>query len=217
MLWVHGVDSDAHVWDPAVELVSDHHLCVGVDLPGHGESPEPDDAGAYERTAVLDDLDAVINEIRSEQPDRHVVLVGHSLGGYLGLAHVLTRNEDPARLDGLVLVATGPGFRDPDSMASWNERVSANATKYSVSELAATIAFHSDSLVMDGLGDLTVPVALVIGDGDKGFLGANDYLERKLPHARRITVEGGRHFVMRSHPEAVAEGVDHVLSELEVE
>ena len=54
----------------------------------------------------------------------------------------------------------------------------------------------------------------MIGDGDRAFLGANDYLERKLPHAHRTTVEGARHFVMRSHPESVADAVATVIAEL---
>ncbi|MGZ0219345.1 MAG: hypothetical protein ACKVIY_10070, partial [Acidimicrobiales bacterium] len=39
-------------------------------------------------------------------------------------------------------------------------------------------------------------------------------LEKKLPHAVRTTVEGARHFVMKSHPESVAVGVETVLTEL---
>ena len=212
-LWVHGVDSDTHVWDAAVELVAVDHPCVAVDLPGHGASPSPDDPAAYERDPVLDDLDAVITGIRSADPDQRIVLVGHSLGGYLGLAHALTRNDEHG-VDALVLVSTGPGFRDPDAMTSWNERVQANAPSYGVSEVAATIAFHVDSMVMDRMTELTLPIGLVIGDGDKGFLGANDYLERKLPHAVRNTVEGARHFVMRSHPESVAGAVGGVVEQL---
>ena len=194
-------------------IVATDHPCVAVDLPGHGESPAPTDPDAYDRGRVLDDLDAVIADIRTTEPEQPVVLVGHSLGGYLGLAHALTRH-DRHRVDGLVLVSTGPGFRDPEAMEQWNERVRANAPSYAVSELAATLAFHVDSMVMDRLSELTLPVALVIGAGDKGFLGANDYLERKLPHATRTTVDDARHFVMRSHPESVAEAVATVIGRL---
>ena len=212
-LWVHGVDSDTHVWDPALALVAADHPCIAVDLPGHGESPAPSDPAAYGRDRVLDDLDAVITALRTAAPGQKVVLVGHSLGGYLGLAHALTRHGEH-RVDGLVRVSTGPGFRDPDAMEQWNERVRANASSYAVSEMAAPLAFHVDSMVMDRLTALTLPVALVIGAGDKGFLGANDYLERKLPHATRTTVDDARHFVMRSHPESVAEAIATVIGRL---
>ena len=206
-------DTVTVVWDAAVALVAASHPCVSVDLPGHGDSPEPADPAAYQRDAVLADLDAVITNIRADDPHQRIVLVGHSLGGYLGLAHALTRDQETG-VDALVLVSTGPGFRDPDAMANWNERVRANAPTYAVRELVATIAFHVDSLVMDRLTELTLPVSLVIGDGDRAFLGANDYLERKLPHASRTTVEGARHFVMKSHPESVAAAVDTVVGEL---
>ena len=120
-----------------------------------------------------------------------------------------------AAIDALVLVSTGPGFRDPQAMTAWNDRVRANAPNYTVSETAATIAFHHDSMVMERLTELELPMALVIGDGDKAFLGANDYLERKVPHASRTTVEDARHFVMRSHPESVAGAVATVVAELQ--
>lgn len=213
-LWVHGVDSDAHVWDPAIALVATDHPCVAVDLPGHGGSPSPTDLAAYERAQVLSDLDEVIDDCRAVHPEQRIVLIGHSLGGYLGLAHALTRDGAQC-LDGLVLVSTGPGFRDPEAMAQWNERVQANAASYGVSEVAATVAFHVDSMVMDGLNRLTLPTALVIGDGDRAFLGANDYLERKIPHATRTTVADARHFVMRSHPASVADAVTTVIDALE--
>ena len=214
VLWVHGLDSDGHCWDNPVALVSRTTACASVDLPGHGESPTPDRESAYKRAAVLSDIDAVIANLRTDNPDRRIVWVGHSLGGYLGMAHALSRTDRALSINGLVLVSTGPGFRDPDAMQGWNDRVRKNSSAYSVSEEASTIAFHSDSMVMDGLSELTLPISLVIGDGDRAFVGANDYLEKKLPHAVRVTVEGARHFVMKSHPESVAVGVETVLGEL---
>ena len=120
VVWIHGVDSDASVWDPAIELVSASHRCLAVDLLGHGASPVSADEGDYRREPVLTDIDAVLDRIRAESPGAPIVWVGHSLGGYLGLAHALTRSGGAA--DALVLVSTGPGFRDPDAMNSWNER-----------------------------------------------------------------------------------------------
>ena len=205
LLFVHGVDSDSDVWTPTIDLLTDHR-CVAADLPGHGKSPVSNDPAAYERSAMLEDLDAVISEL-----PRPIVFVGHSLGGYLAMAHALTR---PGAVDALVLVSTGPGFRDLEAREGWNSRLLKNAPSYGVSELAATVGLHVDSMVIDRMTELRLPVALVIGDGDRAYLGANDYMERKLPHATRTTVEGARHYVMRSHPDHVATAIRDVAASL---
>ena len=207
VVFLHGLDSDSSVWEPSIQLLAGDHLCVSVDLPGHGDSPSPDNADSYSRQAVLDQLDRVLVGLASP-----IVLVGHSLGGYLGLAHVLTR---PGALAGLVLVSTGPGFRDDQARAGWNERVKANTPKYSVSATAATIAYHVDSMVIDRIREVDIPVELVIGSDDRAFMGANDYFEKKLPDVRRTTVEGARHYVMKSNPEAVAASVRSLISRLQ--
>ena len=198
VLFVHGLDSDSEVWAPVIDLLPDH-TCVALDLPGHGRSTVAEDAAAYERESILGGFDDVLAGL-----ERPVVFVGHSLGGYLGMAYALTR---PDVIDALVLVSTGPGFRDPTARESWNERVRTNAPDYDIAEIAATAAFHVDAMVIDRMSELTLPIAMVIGDGDKAYLGANDYMEKKLPHARRTTVEGARHYVMRSHPADVAAAI----------
>ena len=202
MVFVHGLDDDRSCWDAVTDRLEADHRCVAVDLPGHGDSPTPTEADPYRRGAVLASIDRVLDGIGP------AVLVGHSLGGYLGLAHVLSR---PGVLVGLVLVATGPGFRDDESRRRWNERVEANAPTYGIDLVAATIALHEDSYVMDNLSDVSVPVALVVGSDDRGFAGANDYLERKLPTAERTTIAEGRHFVMRTHPDEVAAAIRRLV------
>ena len=203
VLFVHGLDSSADVWAPVIDLLGGH-TCTAVDLPGHGKSPTSDDAADYERGALLQLLTEIIEPL-----DGPVVLVGHSLGGYLGMAYALTH---PDALAGMVLVATGPGFRDPDARERWNAAVLENAAGYGIPDIAAAVAFHADSMVIDRLTELLLPIALVIGDGDKTYLGANDYMEKKLPHATRTTVPDARHYVMRSHPQTVADAVRSMTS-----
>lgn len=205
LLFVHGVDSDSGVWNATVDLLADY-LCVLIDLPGHGQAPFSPNPSTYERDAMLKEIQAVISELA-----RPVVFVGHSLGGYLALTYALTR---PDEIDALVLVATGPGFRDAKAREAWNTKILTNAPNFKVKDLAATAALHVDSMVIDRITELTLPTAIVIGDRDKGFLGAADYMAKKLPHAKRTSVGGADHYVMRSHPTEVAAAIRDVAASL---
>ena len=199
---VHGFADDSTVWDTTVDALSGDCTCTAVDLPAHGRSPVPTEAAAYEREALLASIDAVLDRAGP------AVYVGHSLGGYLGLAHCITR---PGVLLGLVLVATGPGFRDSASMQDWNDQVHLTMPRLDLPRVAATASLHTDSMVIDRLPEVTVPVGLIVGSRDKAFVGANDYMERKLADVRRRTIADGRHRLMRTHPADIADLVRDVL------
>src|SRR3546814_5565266 len=57
------------------------------------------------------------------------VLVGHSLGGYLSLCRTVL---EPTGVAGLVLIATGPGFRDARSEEHTSELQSLMRSSYAV-------------------------------------------------------------------------------------
>ncbi|WP_240322627.1 alpha/beta fold hydrolase [Austwickia chelonae] len=93
LILVHGTRFDARQWRGYDELVPDADL-LAVDLPGHGtRAGEP-----WSSSAALAVVDAAV---RSTDPDRPVLLAGHSLGGYVATAYA---HQHPERLSGLVLV-----------------------------------------------------------------------------------------------------------------
>lgn len=200
---VHGFANDSSVWNTTVDELSAGCACIAVDLPAHGRSPAPSEKSAYGREALLAAIDALLAETGP------AVYVGHSLGGYLGLAHCITR---PGVLRGLVLVATGPGFRDAASMQDWNDQVHLTMPRLDLPRVAAAASLHTDSMVIDRLSEVTIPVGLIVGSRDKAFVGANDYMERKLADVHRRTIDGGRHRLMRTHPAEIADMVREVLS-----
>jgi pimeloyl-ACP methyl ester carboxylesterase len=200
---VHGMGDSGSVWAGTAEALGTDFSCTCIDLPGHGRSPAPSERAPYEREAVLASIDAVLARTGP------AVYVGHSLGGYLGLTHCLTR---PGVIRGLVLVAAGPGFRDAAAMKDWNDRVHLSAPRLTIPRVATVTSLHTDSMVIDRLADITVPVGLLVGSDDKAFVGANEYMERKLPDVRRRTVDEGRHRLMRTHPDAVADMVRDVAA-----
>ncbi len=186
IVFIHGMGTSAATWDAVATLLADRFLTVAVDLPGHGDSPCPDDRDAFTRDAALADLDNVIDGL-----DGPPVLVGHSLGGYLALAHAATR---PGVARGIVVLNTGPGFRDPVKREGWNERSRRNAHRFGVPERVADLNLQHDSVVMDRLADTSTPTLVLAGGDDRPeYASSGEYLARKMPDARVQILAGGGH------------------------
>ncbi|HSV83805.1 MAG TPA: alpha/beta fold hydrolase [Ramlibacter sp.] len=73
IVFVHGYGCALADWDAPVAQLSRHFTCVALDLPGHGESPLP-------QQPTLQALADAVNAVRASIGGRKVVLVGHSLG-----------------------------------------------------------------------------------------------------------------------------------------
>ena len=208
VVFLHGLGTSAATWSECMDELADRHTVVAVDLLGHGDSPVPDDPAEYTRDRALDDLDDVLATL-----DRPAVLVGHSLGGYLALAHAATR---PGVARGIVVLNTGPGYRDPDKREQWNERSRRNAHRFGVPEQVTTLNLQEDSVVMDHLAEMQTPTLVLAGSADRPeYTGAGQYLERKMPHARLVVVEGGEHSMHEhTHAAEIAELIDSFIEEL---
>lgn len=208
IVFVHGLGTSAATWSACMDLLHDRYTVVAVDLLGHGGSPVPDDPAEYTRDAALADLDDVIAEL-SGRP----VLVGHSLGGYLALAYAATR---PEAARGVVVLNTGPGYRDPVKREEWNERTRRNAHRFGVPEPVTTLNLQEDSVVMDRLADMTTPTLVLAGTDDRPeYASAGEYLQRKMPDARLISIDGGGHSMHEdTHADQVADIIATFVSHL---
>lgn len=176
----------ASTWDGCIDHLADRHLTVAVDLPGHGESPCPDDPDEFTRDRALDALDEVLESL-----DEPAVLVGHSLGGYLALAHVATR---PGVARGIVVLNTGPGYRNPEKREAWNERSRRIADRFGVPARVTDLNLQHDSVVMDRLADIVTPTLFLAGGDDRPeYAGAGEYLQTKMPDAELMVLAGGGH------------------------
>jgi pimeloyl-ACP methyl ester carboxylesterase len=199
LVFLHGMGTSSATWARCMELLEDRFTVVAPDLLGHGASPVPDDPAEYTRDRTLVDVDEILADL-----DSPPVLVGHSLGGYLALAHAATR---PGAVRGVVVLNTGPGYRDHTKREEWNARSRRNAHRFGVPEQVTTMNLQEDSVVMDRLAEISTPTLVLAGGADREeYTGAGRYLERKMPDARLIVVDGGGHSMHEeSHAAEVAE------------
>jgi pimeloyl-ACP methyl ester carboxylesterase len=87
------------------------------DYRGHGLSDAPLDPERYSMARVVEDLGQVLDWAA---PGRRAVVGGLSFGGLASLHFALAH---PERVRALVLLASGPGFKNPEAQARWEAQV----------------------------------------------------------------------------------------------
>ncbi len=193
----HGVGSSSATWDGLIPTLASNAAVTTWDLRGHGRSERPSDPACYSRDLALEDLrDVVESAVGSGES---ATLIGHSLGGYLSMALAITR---PSLVGALVLIASGPGFRDPQAREKWNAGMDKVAASFDLPGFVAGVANQPDALVMDGLSTITAPTLVIVGERDTRYHGGCAYLERKLG-ATLVTIEGAGHMVQETHAKQV--------------
>lgn len=99
LVLVHGLTGHRRDWETQREFLSECGWSLAPDLRGHGDSSHPEDPGTYSFLQLVADLEGFLDELGVEQVD----LLGHSVGGMVGLRFVLAH---PERVRSLVAMNT---------------------------------------------------------------------------------------------------------------
>jgi pimeloyl-ACP methyl ester carboxylesterase len=208
MLLSHGFSATSTMWDRNVGELSAERPVVVWDHRGHGHSDSPADPRAYSERISTDDMIALLDKIGAQR----AIIAGMSLGGYLSLAFQL---RHPLRVAALVLVDTGPGFKNDAARAQWNEVVEsyarrvesegfhgalspelADAVHHNPGGLAPTarrvMAQHDDQVIRS-LDKIMVPTLVVVGENDRNYLPGADYMTRHIKDARKVVLAQAGH------------------------
>jgi pimeloyl-ACP methyl ester carboxylesterase len=110
LLLLHGLSSNARIWDFVAPILTQHFRVIAADQRGHGLTDVPRDA--YSFAEVTGDITALLDHLAIDPP----IVVGHSWGG--GVA-VQFAADSPARTRGIVLV--DGGVMDVAARLTWEQ------------------------------------------------------------------------------------------------
>jgi pimeloyl-ACP methyl ester carboxylesterase len=201
LLLSHGFGATAASWEPNLPQLSAGRPVITWDMRGHGRSDSPDDPGEYSHAECVADMAAVLDAHGAGR----AVVGGLSLGGYLSLEFWLA---EPRRVAALVLCATGPGFRSDTARAEWNDRTQATADRHErdgnqgLALAARGMLAQHNGRVIGALPSVDVPVLVLVGERDRAFHAAADYVAAKVPGAVKQVIPGAGHACNSDAPEA---------------
>ena len=131
LVFVHGFPLSRGVWHKQIDAFRSSHRVIAPDLPGFGESDAR--PGPTTMTAYAADVRALLQHLATGP----VVLVGHSMGGYVALAFA---RQFPELLRGLVLVSTKAGPDTAEAAAgrrAMAEKVQAKGVQVALDAMAS--------------------------------------------------------------------------------
>ena len=232
MVLVHGSQVSGAAWWRYARLLGPDVDLVSPDLPGHGARR----AEAFTWGGALETIDAAVE---GGDPGLPVVLVGHSLGGYLAMAWA---SAHPRRLAGLGLlgasaVPAGPGAAFYRALARLEVRLGVDRMSRALdrqldwllpAELAAVVkeaGYGLDAVpaawagIMGScrpelLAEVDAPVLLVNGQFDQLRVNARRFARAAASArwVRVVTIPGALHVFPLTHPHETAAALWELVS-----
>jgi pimeloyl-ACP methyl ester carboxylesterase len=219
LILTHGYSATSQMWAGQIAPLSAHFKVIAWDMRGHGQSDYPDDQDAYSEAATVADMAALLDAAGAKD----AIVGGLSLGGYMSLAFHATH---PERTRALLIIDTGPGYKNDQARDGWNANAIARAERYeaegfgdlSKASAEVRLARHRDASglaraargmltqknarVIESLPAIAVPAVVIVGANDTPFLAASDYMAAKIPGAKKAVIDGAGHSANLDQPEA---------------
>jgi pimeloyl-ACP methyl ester carboxylesterase len=228
LLLSHGYSATSQMWRPQIEALGSTHTLITWDMRGHGRSDSPRDDAAYSERLTTADMAALLDHLGYQE----AIIGGLSLGGYMSFAFYA---DYPDRVRALLIIDTGPGFKNDQARENWNtyaleraaaiEKDGAGALEGRSAEQAAAeheditglvyaarnMLTQSTPRVIQLLPEINVPTLVLVGAEDEGFLAATDYMAAKIPGAHKVIIPKAGHAANIDQPAAFNTAVSEFL------
>jgi len=229
---LHGFTQTRQSWRRTIAALGGRYRALAPDLPGHGQAAERRPASfpacaAYVRALAGDRFTLVgysmggrIALYTALTLPRHVerlVLVGASPGIADAAERAERRRADDAladRIEAIGLEAFATEWGSQELFAGQPERVAAAAhadrLRNTPHGLAAALRGLGTGVMpplWDRLGELAVPVTLVVGERDAKFRAIAGRMSGAIGDCHVVVVDGAGHAVQLEQPELVAAAI----------
>ena len=230
LLLTHGFSATGEMWRGQLEALTPDFTVITWGMRGHGRSDYPADQGAYSEEATVADMAALLDAAGAQS----AVIGGLSLGGYMSLAF---HRAHPERTRALLIIDTGPGYKNDQAREGWNANAVKRAERYEAEGLgdlsrasaevraashrdatglaraARGMLTQRDARVIESLPQIAVPAIVIVGENDTPFLAASDYMAAKIPGAKKAVIPGAGHAANIDNPQAFNAALTGFLKE----
>ena len=227
LIFIHGSGGSKESWFYQTQYFKGS---LALDLPGHPQGN------------LIPTIDGYVEWLHKTVQNagyRHLVLVGHSLGGGIALLYALKYPED---VKGIITVGSGARLRvhpmflealekaiqdpsefentpnpafdfiDTELRAVLNRRSMENGPAATLNDMKACDQFD----IMERIAEINIPTLALCGDQDvmtppKYSL----YLAGHMPKAKAQIIEGGTHMVFAEKPQEVNRVIDEFLQTID--
>ena len=230
LVLLHGFTQTGRSWQPVLHALAARYRAIAPDLPGHGGFAERRPASfaacdAYVRVLADQPITLAgysmggriaLHAALSLGPRmRRLVLVGASPGIADAAERAARAAEDAALADRIEAIGLEAFVREWGAQPLFDgmprgiaEIAHADRMRNTAAGLAAALRGLGTGVMpplWDRLGELTVPVELVVGERDEKFRAIAERMTAALVAGRLHVVPGTGHAVHLEAPEAVAE------------
>lgn len=236
LIFTHGFSATHAMWKAQEPLAKQYRL-ITYDARGHGDSDSPSSSDEYSADNSVEDLFQLMKTLEVKK----AVIGGLSMGGYISLRFYL---KHPDLVSALIIMDTGPGYRNPARMAEWNQsreelakqletegtsvlvaqattqgrrEISLKQNPIGLAHMSRKVVAQHDSWVLENLDIIKVPTLVLVGENDTPFLQAAQYMEKNISDAKLIVVPNAGHSANIDNTEFFNDAILNFLSKLNME